>query len=178
MADKPLKIIMGRLGVTAEQVATKLGYSMSTVWSMMSLPEEITQSFVNKFCSAYRVNPAYFDGSVELEEALKDADIAAKPDNMEIGQRIHDLRVKQGLSMRDLASMAGCSHGVISRAERGVNAMSDSSLKAIADAFGVSVDWLRTGEGRVHDKVTPEMIDYINRNHVLRRVIWGMMEEE
>ena len=57
----------------------------------------------------------------------------------DVGQRIRDLREKQGLSLREVAARSGLSINAISRIERGDNSPTVASLHLIAQALGVSI---------------------------------------
>jgi len=57
----------------------------------------------------------------------------------EVGQRIRELRDKQGLSLRALAERCGLSINAISRIERGENSPTVASLHLIARALNVPI---------------------------------------
>lgn len=59
-------------------------------------------------------------------------------------ERIKDLCRKNGISMNKLEDTLGFGKGYISKL--GVTTPNTSKIKAIADYFGVSVDYLMTGE--------------------------------
>ena len=64
---------------------------------------------------------------------------------MTLGQRIQELRKKANLSQNDLASKIEVSYPQMSRYEiKGVQPPADV-LKRLADAFGVSIDYLVNG---------------------------------
>lgn len=56
--------------------------------------------------------------------------------------RVEELRTKRGLSMRELSEAIGFSHATISRIEGGDRKISTQQATALADFFGVSVDYL------------------------------------
>jgi transcriptional regulator with XRE-family HTH domain len=63
-----------------------------------------------------------------------------------VAERIRACRERLGLSQRDLALAVGTSQTSVSAWETGV-VPRGASLKALAEAFKVSIDWLRSGEG-------------------------------
>lgn len=63
-----------------------------------------------------------------------------------LGARIAELRKAQGWSQAKLADEIGASREIIGRYERGDAGASIEMAKRIADAFGVSLDYL-VGEG-------------------------------
>jgi transcriptional regulator with XRE-family HTH domain len=73
---------------------------------------------------------------------------------MELGKRIQELRKKAGLSQTDLAQKINISYTQMSRYEvKNVQPPADV-LKKIADVFGVSVDYLISGDSEEKAKAT------------------------
>lgn len=63
-----------------------------------------------------------------------------------LGQRIKDVRLKQGLTQAEFAARLGVSRSYLSEAERGKSKPSVEMLVGIAGQFGdVSLRWLLTG---------------------------------
>lgn len=75
--------------------------------------------------------------------------------------RLQDLREKRGLSIRKLAEQVGISHTQISRIEHGTQSMSVPHAVALADFFGVSVDYLL---GSSAEEIFDKFIDTYKRN--------------
>jgi transcriptional regulator with XRE-family HTH domain len=73
---------------------------------------------------------------------------------MELGKRIQELRKKAGLSQTELAQKINVSYTQMSRYEiKGVLPPADV-LKRLADVFGVSVDYLISGDSEEKAKAT------------------------
>lgn len=66
--------------------------------------------------------------------------------DMNIEKRISELREQKGWSQSDLEAQSGVSRVMIGKYERGEASPSIDAAKKIADAFGVSLDYL-AGEG-------------------------------
>ena len=66
--------------------------------------------------------------------------------DLELGQRIRELRRSKGLVLRDAAERAGVSEGFLSQVERGLANPSVASLRRIADALREPVAALFVGE--------------------------------
>lgn len=64
----------------------------------------------------------------------------------ETGDRIRFLREKKRLTQGKLADLLACGLSHVGRCERGVEGFSVEKLMQIADLFGVSVDYLLTGQ--------------------------------
>lgn len=63
-----------------------------------------------------------------------------------IGTRIRREREAQGLSRKDLERQTGIGYSTLAELERG-GMQSSTKLHVIAEALGVSVNWLETGKG-------------------------------
>jgi len=59
------------------------------------------------------------------------------------------LRKSLNLTLEKFCEPLGVGKSSISRIESGTNALSERMLKSIARVYGVSEDWLRTGEGEM-----------------------------
>ena len=69
-----------------------------------------------------------------------------------IGHRIKELRKMLGLSQRKFAERIGKSLNAIQKWESGDRIPSEPALKLISKEFGVSEEWLKTGEGEIWSK--------------------------
>ncbi len=61
--------------------------------------------------------------------------------NIEIGERLRELRKAKGLTLRDVATAAGISVSYLSQIERNVSRLPIGVLKTISDALGVNMNW-------------------------------------
>ena len=66
---------------------------------------------------------------------------------MSIGERIKELRLEKGLSQTEFGRSIGLKQAAIGLYESGSRSVSDQSISLICQKFGVSENWLRTGEG-------------------------------
>ncbi len=71
-------------------------------------------------------------------------------DNKDIAERFRKLRSNTGLSQKDFASTIGLSHTVIAEIERGSREPSRKVMVAIAETYGISLDWLLLGKGSMY----------------------------
>ncbi len=72
--------------------------------------------------------------------------MAVKLKMKKIGQKLHVLRQKRGLTMTELADILGVRHAHISRIESGLKRPSSDLILKIADVFGVTADQLMRDE--------------------------------
>ncbi len=90
-----------------------------------------------------------------------------------VGQRIRQLRRHSELTQRELAARMGVSHATIAHWEVGDMMIGDQSLRKLANFFGVSSEWLKTGtgeRGNVGSLATEWPGEKI-------QTIWGIMAE-
>lgn len=64
-------------------------------------------------------------------------------------ERIRELRKYLGLTLVKFGDAIGISNPAVSMIENGKSAVTDRTRSAIVREFGVSEDWLRTGEGEM-----------------------------
>lgn len=62
------------------------------------------------------------------------------------GERLRDLRVQKKLSQAELAEIIGVHHTHIGRYERGESRPLSKHLQSLANALGVSIDYLLNGK--------------------------------
>ena len=88
---------------------------------------------------------------------------------MTIGERIKILRKEKCLSMEDFGAIIGMGKSAVSRIENGVNGTTDQTIRSICREFGVSEQWLRTGEGEMFEQTRASMLDRLSTEYDLSR---------
>lgn len=78
------------------------------------------------------------------EDGLQDND---KPVARQVGARVARLRRTKGWKQKELAGRIGCSLQQVSKMERGCYAPRASIVVRLAEALGVTADYLLTGKG-------------------------------
>lgn len=68
--------------------------------------------------------------------------------------RIKEIRKYFELSQREFADRLKIGTTAISKIESGVNNPSDQTISLICSEFNISENWLRTGEGEMHVKLS------------------------
>lgn len=77
-----------------------------------------------------------------------------------VGQRIRGARTRAGFdSLRKFALQSGLPESYLSKYENGKHIPSAEHLLAIADACGVTTDWLLRGDEHPSNVTTPETPD-------------------
>ncbi len=97
---------------------------------------------------------------------------------MDVSKTIVELRKKKNWSQADLAEMTGVSQVMIGKYERGDAIPSIEVAKKIADAFGVSLDYL-VGEGlnASFDKKTVKRLqDIQNMDEQTQSILFNLID--
>lgn len=90
---------------------------------------------------------------------------------MAIGDKILSLRKERGWSQQQLAKKVGTSGPIIGRYERGEMTPSVEVAKKLADAFGITLDYLVDDTGRITDIKDKAMLERLKE-------IEGLDQEE
>ncbi|GAB4253418.1 MAG: cupin domain-containing protein [Candidatus Methylacidiphilales bacterium] len=86
-----------------------------------------------------------------------------------LGPRLKDLRLASGLSLRDLAKLAGCSAGFLSLLEQDKSSPTVGMLTRLCEALGTNIsDFLRPAE-----QVPEPLIIRANRNTLRTAKAWS-----
>jgi phage repressor protein C with HTH and peptisase S24 domain len=79
---------------------------------------------------------------------------------MGVGERIKQLRQILGLTQTEFASKINITYKMLGLYERGAYDPPEKVLKLISSTFGVSYEWLKTGQGEIFEK-KPSIEDII-----------------
>ena len=109
-----------------------------------------------------------------------------------MGERIKELRKFLGLTQQEFAAKIGSNQNNITNYETGRRTPSSAAVNNMCKTFGVSEEWLRTGEGEMIvpdedlltafiEKVRAERKDSFKKRFVLNLAAlddfgWGMLE--
>jgi transcriptional regulator with XRE-family HTH domain len=80
----------------------------------------------------------------------------------DVGERLRELRVKAGLSQRDLADLVGVGFPHISKVESGKERPSDDLLRSVALHLDVEVDELLILAERLPDEATADLLKIVS----------------
>ena len=86
----------------------------------------------------------------------------------DFSQRIRRQREYFGISQEIAAERLGLSTNFYGKVERGVHGLSYDSLKKVKEVFGVSIDYIITGE--IVSEIQSPIIDIINRAPEEKRI--------
>ncbi len=75
---------------------------------------------------------------------------------MTIGERIKAVRKAKGLTQVQFADMIGIAGASLSLLESGRNNPSRQTIMAICSQFGISEEWISTGDGEMFEELDPD----------------------
>ena len=131
------------------------------------------EEFISKLCEVYHISPAYFDGTVSIEELdIKDQEEEKK----EIGKRLKQARKEKGMTLKELSLLASITDAQLSLTENGHYRLKENRAEDIAEALEVGVEWLLYGEERnKHFPTDRKMMEWLKDHPEVREQIWKMM---
>lgn len=87
-----------------------------------------------------------------------------RQDDSGLGARIYNLRAATGCTQAEFATVAGVTKPVITRSERSQVIPDLKTILGIAQAFGVDVNWLATGQGPIFADAPPGLVKLAKPN--------------
>lgn len=97
-------------------------------------------------------------------------------DEIKVGARIAKLRAEKNLTQAALGELLGISDKTISKWECGGCFPDVSLFPKLADTFGVTVDYLMRGEGRVISKISIGNHNTVARDNELLAQGWHIVQ--
>ncbi len=87
-------------------------------------------------------------------------------DKSGIGNRLRQVRKDAGLTQVQFAEKVGYTQGHVNLTESGKVGPSDVYLKKVINIFGISENWIRSGEGDMTSevRVDSELIEWLNEH--------------
>ena len=135
----------------------------------------LSDEFLQKICSTFHVNPGYFEGTVEVDEAVKV--VSMEEEMKQVGKRLKQARSEKGLTLKELSALVGLSYSQLCLIENGTNKLSEKRAVILGEALEVGVEWLLHGEERnKHFPADRKMLEWLKDHPEVREEIWKMME--
>ena len=163
------------LGLSLKSFGEPLGYTgthISRFEKNVVVPDE---RVIQRICQVFQVEPSYFTGELSVEQSVQ------KNDGSLTGaaaQRLTSARLEKGLSMWELSRRAGISQPQISLLESGKYQLKRKAGEKLAEALGVGVDWLLTGdEGKNKYPADKKLIEWLWEHPEVREELWKRMDE-
>ena len=173
--NKKIVELRNKLGLSRVAFAKDLG-SSATQMKRMEIGTVIPDDeFLQKICSTFHVNPGYFEGTVEVDEAVKV--VSMEEEMKQVGKRLKQARSEKGLTLKELSALVGLSYSQLCLIENGTNKLSEKRAVILGEALEVGVEWLLHGKER--NKAFPadrKMMEWLKDHPEVREEIWKMME--
>ena len=133
--------------------------------------------FIQKICSTYHVNPAYFTGEVDIDDAV--SVVRPEEKKKQVGKRLKKMRIEKGLTLKELSALVGLSYSQLSLIENGEYMLTEKRASDISAVFHVGVEWLLYGdEEKKYFPLNEQMAQWLWNHPEIREQIWKMMGEE
>lgn len=173
--NKKIVELRNKLGLSRVAFAKDLG-SSATQMKRMEIGTVIPDDeFIQKICSTYHVNPSFFTGEVDIEDAV--TVVSPEEKKKQVGKRLKKMRIEKGLTLKELSALVGLSYSQLSLIENGEYMLNEKRAADIGEALEVGVEWLLHGEER--NKFFPadhKMMEWLKDHAEIREKIWKMME--
>lgn len=104
--------------------------------------------------------------------------------NIEVKDRIEALRIDVGLSQSAFAQRLGMAQNSYSQIKTGKNPVNERLILLVCSQFGVSENWLRTGNGEMYGRSTPSTLDKLAKEYDLDEArmsvirVWLTLDEQ
>ena len=174
--SESIKELRQYLGLSLRAFGKALGYSGTQISRFEQNISAPSSRLIEKICEVYDVDQGYFNGDVELTDAIRK--ISKEENNRIVGNRLRLSRCEKGLSMRELSLQAGVSDSQICLIENGENSLTERTAEKLAGALEVGADWLLTGDERKRwYPVDGKMTAWLWEHPEVREELWKRMEK-
>ena len=174
--SKKIRMIRETLGLSQAALGKSIDLTGAHISRLETGISAITDVILEKYVEAFGVDPEWLMSD-------KSEDIRFTGNKIDgfnsLGNRIKEMRLEMDMSQKKFAEYAGVQPGDINRVESGKAALGPQSLKRIAEAFHVGIEWLQYGdESKKAYPVDGKMIEYLWKNEKLREMIYHYMDED
>ena len=173
--NKKIVELKNKLGLSRAAFARALDISTSQMARIEAAKVVLNDEFLKKICSTFHVNPAFFTGEMDIDEAVKV--VSLEEEMKQVGNRLKQMRMEKGLTLKELSDLVGLSDSQLCLIENGTNKLAEKRAANIGEALEVGVEWLLHGKER--NKAFPadrKMMEWLKDHPEIREQIWKMME--
>lgn len=173
--NKKIVELKNKLGLSRASFARALDISPSQMARIEAGKVVFSDEFLQKICSTFHVNPGFFEGTVEVDEAVKV--VSLEEEMKQVGKRLKQARLEKGLTLKELSKMIDLSDSQLCLIENGTNKLAEKRAANIGEALEVGVEWLLHGKERnKHFPADRKMMEWLKDHPDVREQIWEMME--
>lgn len=105
--NKKIVALKDKLGLSRASFAKALDISPSQMARIEAGKVVLSDEFLQKICSTFRVNPSFFTGEMDIDEAVKV--VSMEEEMKQVGKRKKQTRSEKGLTLKELSDLVGLS---------------------------------------------------------------------
>ena len=169
--------LKNKLGLSRASFAKALDISPSQMARIEAGKVVLSDEFLQKICSTFHVNPSFFTGEMDIDEAVKV--VSLEEEMKQVGKRLKQARSDKGLTLKELSERIDLSDSQLCLIENGTNKLSEKRAVVLGEALEVGVEWLLHGKERNKDfPADRKMMEWLKSHEEIREMIWKMMTKE
>ena len=174
--NKKIVELKNKLGLSRASFAKALDISPSQMARIEAGKVVLSDEFIQKICSTFHVNPSFFTGEIDIDEAV--SVVSPKEKKKQVGNRLKQMRIEKGLTLKELSDLVGLSDSQLCLIENGESNLTKKRAADIATVLHVGVEWLLYGdEEKKYFPLNEKMAQWLWNHPEERERIWKMMED-
>ena len=174
--NKKIVELKNKLGLSRASFAKALDISPSQMARIEAGKVVLSDEFLLKVCGTFHVNPSFFTGEIDIDEAV--SVVSPKEKKKQVGNRLKQMRIEKGLTLKELSDLVGLSDSQLCLIENGESNLTKKRAADIATVLHVGIDWILYGDQeKKYFPVNGKMIEWLKTHPEERERIWKMMED-
>ena len=174
--NKKIVELKNKLGLSRASFAKALDISPSQMARIEAGKVVLSDEFLLKVCGTFHVNPSFFTGEIDIDEAV--SVVSPKEKKKQVGNRLKQMRIEKGLTLKELSDLVGLSDSQLCLIENGESNLTKKRAADIATVLHVGVEWLLYGdEEKKYFPLNEKMAQWLWNHPEERERIWKMMED-
>ena len=174
--NKKIVELKNKLGLSRASFAKALDISPSQMARIEAGKVVLSDEFLLKVCGTFHVNPSFFTGEIDIDEAV--SVVSPKEKKKQVGNRLKQMRIEKGLTLKELSDLVGLSDSQLCLIENGTSTLTEKRAVILGEALEVGIEWLLYGDQeKKYFPVHGKMIEWLKDHPEIREQIWKMMED-
>ena len=174
--NKKIVELKNKLGLSRASFAKALDISPSQMARIEAGKVVLSDEFLLKVCGTFHVNPSFFTGEIDIDEAV--SVVSPKEKKKQVGNRLKQMRIEKGLTLKELSDLVGLSDSQLCLIENGTSTLTEKRAVILGEALEVGIEWLLYGDQeKKYFPVNGKMIEWLKDHPEIREQIWKMMED-
>ena len=178
MLKDKLKEIRVFFELTAEEMGEELECSSGRIFQYENGGTQPSEPLLALLCHRFHIDREWLMDESVSDKPLVFTDHENLPDfsASAVAERIQNLMQERNMNLRQFASFTGCSASSLSRTLNQKTVMSRKAMELVAEACGVGVYWLRSGNLKYKEYPCDQrMIEYLWEHPEAREYVWKMI---